>query len=54
MKKVRNRDKRIQMAVTAPPALVRAVEMQAERENRNRSNMVCEAIRVYLAERVDG
>jgi metal-responsive CopG/Arc/MetJ family transcriptional regulator len=51
MKKVRNRDKRITITVTLAPALIRAVEMQAEKENRNRSNMISEAIRTYLETR---
>ena len=48
MKKVRNADKRIKVAITMPPQLMREIEEQAKNENRNRSNMVCEALRQYL------
>ncbi|MCP4000450.1 MAG: hypothetical protein GY727_06040 [Gammaproteobacteria bacterium] len=51
--KVRNVDKRIKIAVTIPPGLLREIERQAAREHRNRSNMVCEAMRQYLLARIE-
>ncbi len=54
MKKKRNIDKRIKIHITIPPSLVREIEDRAEYENRNRSNMICEAVRQYLAERSNG
>ena len=53
-KKKRNIDKRIKIAITMPPSLIREIEAQAEKEHRNRSNMICEAVRQYLAERSNG
>ena len=48
-KKIRNIDKRQKIAITMPPSLIKELEAQAELENRNRSNMVCEMIRQYVA-----
>ncbi len=48
MLRKRNLDKRVSIHFTLPPELLRAIEEQAKRENRNRSNMICEAMRQYL------
>ncbi len=48
MKRKRNIDKRVSIHFTLPPALLRAIEEQAKRENRNRSNFITEALRQYL------
>ena len=48
MRKKRNIDKRQTIHITIPPELLREVEEQAKTENRNRSNMITEAIRQYL------
>ncbi len=48
-KKKRNIDKRSRIVITITPDLQRRIEAQAELQFRNRSNMINEAIRQYLA-----
>jgi len=48
MKKKLNKDKRKPTTVYMSPALIRQLDVAAERDNRNRSNMIVEFIRAGL------
>jgi metal-responsive CopG/Arc/MetJ family transcriptional regulator len=50
MKKKRNKDKRKSVGVTMPPQLLRRIDLLATKVDRSRSNVICEALRGWLAQ----
>jgi metal-responsive CopG/Arc/MetJ family transcriptional regulator len=51
MKKVLNKHKRKTVSVAMPPALIRQLDLYADKAVRSRSNIICELIREGLATR---